>query len=377
MDSLLTILHSALSFAVIIGIIVIIHEGGHFLVARLCGVKVEVFSIGFGREIAGFNDRRGTRWKLSALPLGGYVKMFGDAGAASNADHDKLGAMTQEERNVSFHYKPLWRKALIVVAGPVANFILTIAVFTYLIYAVGISSTKPIVGEVLPNTPAASAGLEKDDIILKVDNRKIRYFNDIIDSITYNTGTPVVITFERHGEQLQKTLTPTHFDDKDALNNDYKRPMLGIRSVRMTYENVSFPQAIALSIEKTYDLCEGSLRAMGQMISGDRSTRELKGTLGIAKLSGDVTRQGKTFSETFHMVLWFIALISANLGMVNLFPIPMLDGGHLAFYCIEAVRGRPLADKFQEYSLRFGVAVIACLMAFTLFNDVRNMLGAS
>ena len=374
MDVIFSGAHYVLSFAAVISVIVFIHEFGHFMVARLCGVKVEVFSIGFGRELLGRTDRHGTRWKLALWPVGGYVKMFGDAGAASTPDGENLTKMSDAEKRVSFHYKPLWAKALIVVAGPTANFLLAISVFTYFIFTVGLASTQPVVGEVMPGTPAAEAGLQAGDTILKVDNKRMRRFNDIPDAIMTNLGTPVELTIARNGETFTRSLTPIAFDDVDALGNPVKRPLIGIRSEQLTYENVGLLSAIGIATQKTYEMCVTSLRVLGQMITGDRSTEELKGPLGIAKLSGEVTQVGESFGETFRMFLWFIALLSVNLGLVNLLPIPMLDGGHLAFYGIEALRGRPLAERFQEYSFRFGFVVIASLMAFTLFNDVRQMV---
>lgn len=374
MDTILSGAHYLLSFAAVISVIVFIHEFGHFMVARLCGVKVEVFSIGFGRELLGRTDKHGTRWKLALWPVGGYVKMFGDAGAASTPDTENLAVMTDAEKAVSFHYKPLWKKACIVVAGPASNFVLAIAVFTYFIFTVGIASTKPVVGEIMPNTPAAEAGLLTGDEVLKVNKTRMDSFNDIPDAIMTNLGTPVTLTIKRGAEIFEKTLTPITFEDKDALGNPVKRPLIGIRSQQITYDDVGLPQALWLATTKTYDMCVTSLRVMGQMITGKRSTEELKGPLGIAKLSGEVTQQGSTLGETLRLFLWFVALISVNLGLVNLLPIPMLDGGHLAFYGIEALRGRPLAEKFQEYSYRFGLAIIGSLMALSLFNDVKTII---
>jgi regulator of sigma E protease len=377
MDQLLSLIHIFLSFSLVIGVIVFIHEGGHFLAARMCGVKVETFSIGFGRELIGRTDKHGTRWKLSLLPLGGYVKMFGDAGAASTPDDALLKSMNEADKKISFHYQPLWAKFIIVAAGPLANFLLTIAVFTYLIFSVGVASTKPIVGDVLPGGAAFAAGIQSGDRVLKVDAKEIHHFSDISDAMMLNLGTPVVLTIQRGDTIIEKTITPIETSDKDALNNSYKRQLLGIKSQQITYQDVGVAQAILVATEKTYDMCASSLKAMGQMIRGDRSAAELKGPLGIAQLSGSATKQGDTTGETVRTLVWFIALLSANLGLVNLLPIPMLDGGHLMFYILEAVRGRPLADKFQEYSMRLGFSLLVCLMAFSLFNDVRNLFAAS
>ncbi|MES2984762.1 MAG: RIP metalloprotease RseP [Pseudomonadota bacterium] len=368
-----TAFHYAWSFALIISIIVFIHEYGHFLAARLCGVTVETFSIGFGREIIGRTDRRGTRWKIALFPLGGYVKMLGDSSAASTPDSEALGAMSAEQRKRSLHHQPLWAKAFIVAAGPLANFLLTIAVFTYFIFTVGIASTEPVVGEIMPKTPAASAGLKPGDRILKVDGKVMHSFADIPDALLTNLYTPIHLSVLRGETMLDLTITPIEFEEKDLTGNLSKRPLIGIRSKQITRVDVNFVTALWLATEKTYDLCATNLHALGQMITGDRSVRGLTGTLGIAKLSGDVTQQGETTRATVLTLMWFIAILSAGIGLVNLFPLPMLDGGHLFFYGIEALRGRPVSEKIQEYSYRAGFAVIMMLMAFTLFNDARKI----
>ena len=370
---LATLFHYAWSFALIISIIVFVHEFGHFLAARCCGVKVETFSLGFGRELLGRTDRHGTRWKIAILPLGGFVKMYGDAGAASTPDTATLDEMTEQQRRQSFHHRPLWAKAIIVGAGPAANFLLAISVFTYFIFTVGLNSTEPVVGELVPGTPAVSAGLHQGDRITAIDGTPMRTFNDIPAKIMTNLGNPIQLQVERGAEHFTLTLTPTEIEEKDGLGNPQKHPLIGIKSQKITYRDVGLPTALAAATERTYEMCATTLHVLGQMVRGDRSTRDLKGPLGIAKLSGDVTNQGTTMSETLHMILWFVALLSVNLGLVNLLPIPMLDGGHLAFYCVEALRGRPMAAKFQEYSFRLGFVLLAGFMALSLFNDVRTI----
>ena len=373
MHALAHLFHYAWSFALILSIIVFVHEFGHFIVARLCGVRIETFSIGFGREIIGRTDKHGTRWKLAMFPLGGYVKMYGDASAASTPDKDALQAMDEVERAWSLHHKSLWKKALIVVAGPAANFILTIAVMTYFIYTVGIASTDPVVGEIMPKTPAATAGLKPGDRILKVDDKVMHNFNDIPEALITNLYTPITLSVQRGEKVMNLTITPIEYAEKDITGNIEKRPLIGIRSKQQTRENLNFPEAVLAATDKTYDMCVTNLHALGQIIRGQRSVRGLTGTLGIAKLSGDVTHQGDSLRETLMTIMWFIAMLSAGIGLVNLFPLPMLDGGHLLFYAIEALLGRPLPERFTEYSYRAGFAVIICLMAFTLFNDARRI----
>lgn len=366
--------HYAWSFVVILSAIVFVHEFGHYIVARLCGVRVETFSIGFGREIWGYTAKNGTRWKLSVLPFGGYVKMFGDSSAASTPDADTLGHMTEAEKQVSFHHKPLWAKSLVVAAGPVANFLLTIGIFTYFLFTVGMASTEPVIGEVMPNTPAAEAGLKAGDRVLRVDKKKIRTFGDIPSAIMVNTGTPVDIELVRDGETLNLTITPAIVEDKDSLGNVIKRPLIGFKSVQMTYEDIGFFRALGEASKSTYDICVASLKVLGQMVTGTRSAEELKGPIGIAKLSGQATQAGDTTGETLRVILWFIALLSANLGMVNLFPIPVLDGGHLVYYGIEAMRGKPMAERYSVLGYRIGFALLITLMAFTIFNDMRQLV---
>lgn len=373
LEDLTAIPHYLFSFVIVLSVIVFVHEFGHYLAARLCGVKVEMFSIGFGREIFGFTDQAQTRWKISILPLGGYVKMFGDASAASAPNIDKIEHMNDAEKRISFHHQPLGNKAIIVAAGPLANFILTITVFTFFIFTTGLMSTEPVIGGILKDSPAAQAELKKGDRIIQVDDEKINRFNDIADYMITNLGDDVRVIIERDGQRIEKTITPRTFEEKDATGNTIKRPLIGIRSQKIVYENVDIGTALWEATKRTYGLCTASLKVMGQMISGDRSTDELKGPVGIAKLSGDITQQGDTLSETVRVTLWFIALLSANLGLVNLFPVPVLDGGHLTYYALEALRGRPMAERFQEIGYRFGIALVATLMAFTLFNDIKQL----
>ncbi len=374
LEFLQTGLHYAASFIFILSVIVFVHEFGHYIVAKWCGVKVVTFSIGFGKEIYGWNDTSGTRWKFSLLPFGGYVKMFGDEGAASTPDEEKIEDMTEEEKKVSFHHKPLWQKALVVAAGPAANFLLTIVIMTVFLYIGGISSTEPVVGEIIPDTPAEEAGLKPGDRILSVDGERVRVFADIPNKIVTNLGDPVELHLLRDGEELTLNITPIEYDDKDALGNPITRPLIGFKSQKIEVRDIAIHEAVWEATKRTYTLCEMSLRFLGQMITGERSAKDLKGPVGIAQLSGQVTQSGDTTGETVRMILWFMAMLSANLGLINLLPIPLLDGGHLTYYAIEGVRGRPMADKFQDYGYKLGFAILFSLMAFTLFNDIRHII---
>jgi regulator of sigma E protease len=366
MELLTGFFHHFWSFVVILSTIVFIHEFGHYIIAKWCGVRIEAFSIGFGKELFGFTDRSGTRWKVSILPLGGYVKMFGDASEASDADADKIEAMSVEDRKLSFHHKPLYKKAAIVAAGPAFNFILTISVLTYFIMTSGLASIKPVIGGVVDGSPAAEAGLKAGDRVLQIDDVKVKRFNDVSYYISTNIGKPVTLKIERGKENLTLVMTPRAFEEDDGLGNKIKIPRIGIRSFDVKYEDVGLFVAIGEATMRTYMICESTLMVMGQMITGKRSADELKGPVGIAQLSGQAT------GRDFHTVLWLIAMLSANLGLVNLLPIPMLDGGHLLFYAVEGLRGRPLAEKVQGWAFRIGTSILMMLMAFTLFNDIRK-----
>ncbi len=367
MEMLIGFGHTILSFVVILSVIVFIHEFGHYIIAKLSGVKIEVFSIGFGREIFGWNDKTGTRWKFSLLPFGGYVKMFGDAGAASNPDNDILSKMTAEEKVISFYFKPLWNKALIVAGGPIFNFLLTIIIFAWFAYSNGITSTQPIVGEVMENSAAQEAGLLTGDRILKVNNAKIETFHDIPTQILTNLGTQITLVLDRNGEEITLNIVPRIVESVDDYGNKLEQPLIGIRSQQLTFEQIGILRATTYAVTRTWEISVATLQVLGQLITGQRDADQLKGPIGIAQMSGQAADAG------FNNVLWFIALLSANLGLVNLLPIPMLDGGHLLFYAVEGIQGKPMAVKAQEFAFKFGIALLVSLMAFTIINDIVQL----
>ena len=367
MHTLIGYFYHAVSFIFVITVIVFVHEFGHYIIAKWAGVKIEVFSIGFGKELFGWNDRSGTRWKMATLPLGGYVKMYGDATEASTPA-ESIDQLSEEEKRKTFHYKPLYKKTAIVAAGPVANFLLTIAILTFFITTSGFPSTEPIVGEIMKDTPAEAAGLRAGDRVLAVNDKKVRIFMDIPRAIMTNLGTPVTLKILRDGKEMPVTLTPKQMVDKDGLGNS-TRPIIGIMSQKLKYENIGLTRSLWEATRETYYMCVINLQAIGQLISGDRSAKDsITGPIGIAKLSGQAAEKG------FSSIILFIANLSVSLGLINLFPVPMLDGGHLLYYAIEAVQGRPLAKRFQEYGFRIGMAMIAMLMAFAILNDIRKSL---
>jgi regulator of sigma E protease len=361
-------LGSAIPFLIVLTVLVFVHELGHYLVARWCGVRVETFSVGFGPELFGWFDRRGTRWKLAAIPFGGYVKMYGDADAASMPSAD-LAVMTPAERSVSLHYQPVAARSAIIAAGPAANFIFTIVVFAGVFMTVGQSVTPATIGAVKADSAAADVGLRPGDNIVSVDGRSTPRFLDLMREIQINTGTPVHLGVRRDGQDLDILVTPRVTEMVDAFGNKNPVALLGVSP---DPNGVSFERrdpftAVVEAVRETWGIATSTLTGLGQMITGARSADGLHGPLGIADLSGKVAQGGVV------SLLTFMALLSVNLGLVNLFPIPVLDGGHLLFYAAEAVRGRPLGLRAQEMGFRLGLAVILSLMVFATWNDLVHM----
>lgn len=367
MEILGTLLYNASAFVFILSVIVFIHEFGHYFVAKISGVKIEEFSIGFGKEIFGFTDKSGTRWKFSILPLGGFVKMFGDIDPSSAPDPEKIKAFTEEERKVAFHTKPLPIKAAVVVAGPMANFVLAIVIMTFFFSYYGKPAATAEISSVAEGSAAQAAGLMAGDLVTELDGAKVSGFSDVQRIISINTGTPVAITFKRGEDVMTATATPVMKERKDIFGNDIKAPLLGISSTQMTYEKLAIHSAMGAAVVETYKISASTLKAIGQMVTGERSAREISGPLGIAKYSGQSAKKG------LDTVLWFIVVLSINLGLVNLFPIPLLDGGHLMYYAVEGVRGKPIADKVQKIGFKIGIALVGTLFIFAFINDLRNL----
>lgn len=360
------------AFAVIISIIVFVHEYGHYQVAKWCGVKIEAFSIGFGPEIFGWTDKSGTRWKVCYVPMGGYVQMFGDDDPSSSKPSEKaLKKMTKKQKDQAFHFKPLWQKALVVAAGPAANFLFAIAILTGFIMVYGKPSTEPVVSAVMEESAAADAGLLPGDVILRIDNSTVEDFGDIQQVVGLNTGTPLAVTFRRDGDELTVDVTPRLTESEDFLGNKVTRALLGIQasSHGFTQEKVILPVAIWLATKETYNLTAMNLQALGQIIVGDRSIKDLGGPVKIAQYSGQATKKG------LYTMLWLMVAINIGLGLINLFPIPVLDGGHLLYYLIESIQGRPLAEKYQEYSMKAGFAFIIILAVVITYNDVVGLFA--
>ncbi|MGN6498710.1 MAG: RIP metalloprotease RseP [Tsuneonella sp.] len=361
-------------FLLLLGPLVTLHEFGHYLVGRLFGVKVEAFSVGFGKEIAGFTDRRGTRWKLSALPLGGYCQFKGDMNPASIPDEDALAAIPEHERADAFHFKPIWQRALIVLAGPAMNLGITLAIFAAFFMAVGMPvpadpAQSTVVSAFSPGSAAQAAGVKIGDRVISIDGQRVSDFGDITDRVIMHPGQRVVLGIERAGRAMRIPLTIQSAIDTDKFGNSSRVGRLGIYSQPFRFTRVGPGEATVMAVRQSADRVRMMVVGIGQIFAGERSVKELGGPIKIAKYSGEQLSLGP---QAF---VWFAALISLNLAFINLLPIPALDGGHLAFYAAEAVRRRPVSPRGQEMAFRAGVALVLALMLFVTVNDLLSLRG--
>jgi regulator of sigma E protease len=343
-------------------VIVFFHELGHFLVARWCGIRVLVFSLGFGPEIAGFTDRLGTRWKLSAVPLGGYVKFFGDENEASVPDAATLAAMSEEERKQSFFGQSVGRRAAVVVAGPLTNFILAIVLFAAVFMVVGKQIAVPRVAAVEAGSPAAVAGFQPGDLVTAIDGRKIDNFVDMQRIVGFSGGHPLTIVVDRGGVPVTLTATPEMRNNRGILGVTRSNQPGDVR-----VESVAPLDAVRLGVDKTWFIVDTTLSYIRDVFVGRQSADQIGGPIGIARISGQVAELG------WGALIDFVAVISVSIGLLNLFPVPLLDGGHLLFYLIEAIRGRPLSERAQEVGFRIGLAIVVMLMIFATVNDILHL----
>ncbi len=352
------VFRSAAAFVVVLGILVFVHEFGHYFAARWCGVRVEVFSIGFGRAIKSWTDRHGTVWKLAWIPLGGYVKMHGQERPEDVPDDVRASWVAHE----TFHGKPVLSRAIVVAAGPIANFLLAMVVFAGLYIAVGKPVTQPVVSQVIPDSAASRGGLLTNDRIVAIDGAAIATFEDLQKVVSGHPGQALQMTVQRDGADMAVSVTP---DSRDVGG----RPvgLLGIKGGSVAYQHVSIPAALLGGVTQTWVITRETIAGVAQMISGNRGTDDIGGPLRIAQLSGQVAQLGVA------SLISFIAVLSVNLGLINLFPIPVLDGGHLLFFLAEALRGRPLPQRAQEYGFRAGLALLAGLFVFATWNDLTHI----
>ena len=355
-----------LGFLLVLGPLVTLHELGHYLVGRWFGVKADAFSVGFGKELAGITDRRGTRWKLSALPLGGYVKFAGDMNPASQADPEWL-ALPPEERAQTFQAKALWQKALIVAAGPVTNFLIAIAILASFNFAYGRLEIPPVVQVLAEEGAAAEAGIAMGDRILRIDGESIDSFDQLRSHIAPHPGEPVEIEVERDGETLAFDFAIPSITERDRFGNEFKVGQIGVGSGAGEVVQVGPGEAVVLAVRQTGEIMELMVTGIWQIITGRRSVDELGGPIKIAKFSGEQLSLG------WRQFVSFAALISINLAFINLLPIPALDGGHLAFYAAEAVRRKPASPRSQEWAFRTGIAFVLALMLFVTINDIVSL----
>jgi regulator of sigma E protease len=362
------------SFLVVLTVVVFIHEFGHFWVGRLCGVGVTAFSVGFGRELIGWTDKKGTRWKICAIPLGGYVKFVGDLNAASVPDQDQLDRMPLDQRSISFPHQNVAKRAAIVAAGPIANFILAIAIFAGFNYFNGRQVLEPRIEAVQPGSAAEKAGFQPKDLILTVDGRQIQTFADMQLIVSSSAGEPLSFKVERNGQAVALTATP-NFVERTSPFGKQRIGLLGVEASRdpsaikrLTYSPWG---AVKAAVVETWNLVERTLNFIRRLAMGWESADQLSGPIGIARASGTAFDIGGVYS-----LVSLIGFMSVSIGLINLFPIPLLDGGHLLFYAIEAVRGRPLSEKAQEIGFRIGFALVAMLMLFATWNDLVH-LGTS
>ena len=357
-------------FLFVLTLVVFFHELGHFLVARWCGVAVKAFSIGFGPELVGWNDRHGTRWRIALLPLGGYVKFEGDEDAASTPDRDAIAGMTEEERARSFVGKSVGQRAAVVAAGPIANFILAIVIFASLFAIVGRGVIVPRVGDVSPGSAAEAAGIKKGDMVVSIDGTAIESFDGIMRIVSVRAGEPTAVTIARDGKTIDLMVTPQLVTEKSRLGVT-RRGLLGIRASEdpadRSVRHYAPHQAVIEAVKETWFVVERTGGYIAGIFAGRESADQLGGPLRVAQISGEVAEGG------FTPLISLAALLSVSIGLLNLMPVPMLDGGHLLFYAIEAARGRPLSERSQDVGFRIGMALVLMLVVFATWNDVVHL----
>ena len=364
------VLGYVIPFLFVLSLVVFFHELGHFLVARWCGVQILVFSIGFGPEIVGFNDRYGTRWKISAIPLGGFVKFFGDDNVASVPGQSQAD-MDAEQRARSFMFQPVLKRIAIVVAGPVANFVLAVIIFACVFALYGKQTMSARVDTVQAGSAAATAGFQPGDLVVAIDGRAVDSFSDMQRIVSTSAGETLNVTVEHDGVQRLLKATPALKEVKDNFGNVQRIGILGItRSMAaedLKLHPVAPPQAVWMSLQETWSVIDRTLNYIVGVLSGREAASQLGGPIRIAQMSGQVASFG------FIPLIQLAAVLSVSIGLLNLFPIPLLDGGHLLFYVIEGVRGRPLSERAQEVGFRIGLAIVLMLMIFATFNDIVHL----
>jgi regulator of sigma E protease len=380
-------------FIVVVGVVITVHEFGHFLAAKALGTKIDQFSIGFGKPIAHWTDKSGVEWRLGWLPIGGFVRFAGDDNAASVPDQDDLEDMRRDliaregEAALAgyYHFKPIWQRAVISAAGPFANFALSIAIFAGLLMALGEPISAARIAKVFPNTPAAAAGFQPNDVIVQADGKPMKSFETVRELIILRTGVPITFVVDRGGRQVVLNATPVRGPVTDAVGRKHSLGTIGIgfADLPQDHKTVRYGPVAALGagVGRTVDVVQTTVFYIGRMVTGRESADQISGPLGMAQISGDLAKQTADISKDlasfalngFLTVLLLVANISVGIGFLNLMPIPVLDGGHLLFYAYEAVARRPLAAKVQAVGYRVGLALVLGLMLFATVNDLQRL----
>jgi regulator of sigma E protease len=360
------ILFSILAFLLVIGPLIFVHELGHYLAGRLCGVKADAFSIGFGHEIAGYTDSRGTRWKLGWLPLGGYVKFAGDMNPASQPTAEWL-ALPAEERSRTFQAKSVWQRFFIVLAGPVTNFLVAIGISMAFFAIIGVPRTPAVIAAFQQDSPAQQAGMRIGDRVVAIDGRSVDTFDAMANMVRLRPDERLRFDVERGGRALTFLVSTRANIERDRFGNEFRQGMIGVQSGDQAFEQVSIAQLPVEATRQTFGIVQMMVDTLGQIVTGRRSVKELGGPIKIAQISGQQASLGML------NFIAFIALISINLGFINLLPIPMLDGGHLALYLFEGIARRPVPEKAMEWAFRSGLAVLLSFMIFVTLNDILSL----
>ncbi|WP_420414911.1 RIP metalloprotease RseP [Roseibium sp.] len=359
-------------FLFVLTIVVFFHELGHFAVARWCKVKVDAFSVGFGRELFGWYDKHGTRWKISLIPLGGYVKFAGDENAASVPDRDYIASMSEEERKTAFIAKPVWQRAAIVAAGPIANFILAIIIFAGIFMAYGKPQLLPVVSSVIEGSAAEAAGIKTGDRILSINGEPLSYFEDLKWTVRHNPDQPLILGINRDGAEISATVVPAYVTDVNQFGVEYREPRIGVAMASDAETRVlirlGVGGALWEGVLRTYKIIYDTINFIGEIFVGEQSAQQLGGPIQIAQVSGTVAQFGLI------ELISLAGFLSVSIGFINLLPIPILDGGHLVFYAAEAIRGKPLDERVQEVGFRIGLGLVLALMVFVTWNDIWRLM---
>lgn len=355
-------------FLFVLTVVVFVHEMGHYLVGRWCGIGVRAFSIGFGPELFGFTDRHGTRWKLSAVPLGGYVKFVGDMSVTSAPPEEGTVPLTPAEERVAFHTQPVWKRALTVLAGPVFNFILTIAVFAVMFASYGRFVSEPMVGEVRPDSPAAIAGILPGDRFVSVEGNRVETFGDVQRYVSGRAGDPLRFVMLRNGQEIEVTATPELLEQQDAIGNTVRIGVIGVVNTQELGQprviEYGIGEAVGEAVSETGHVIARTGQFLQRFVVGREDKCQLGGPVKIADMAGKAAQMG------FVWLVQLVALLSVGIGILNLLPIPPLDGGHLVFYAIEAVMRRPVSEQVMEGVYRVGFFLVLGFMGFVIFNDI-------